>query len=168
MESFFNLLESIFFSKVIGDIDLYTILSGAMKFVFVLIVLLFISRIVKMISMDIRQTLRPERDQAPSLTLMDDPNYFDFPIRGKYFLSDNNTIGRSDDNSIVLKSPSISKHQARLMRHGGGFIIDDLNSTNRTQLNRKALQGPVQLKSGDIISMAGIEFLFVDGGSNGI
>lgn len=163
MESFFNLLETVFFSKIIGDIDLYTILSGAMKFIFVLIVLLFISRIVRMISLDIKQTLRPQREKAASLRLMDDPAYFDFPIRSQYFLSDNNSIGRADDNSIVLKNPVISKHQARIVRHDGVFFIDDLKSTNVTMLNRKALEGPVQLVNGDIISMAGIEFLFGDG-----
>jgi pSer/pThr/pTyr-binding forkhead associated (FHA) protein/tetratricopeptide (TPR) repeat protein len=40
------------------------------------------------------------------------------------------TIGRLEDNDIVLGDGSISRHHAHIERHGGQFIIKDLGSQN--------------------------------------
>ncbi|MDH7487102.1 MAG: FHA domain-containing protein [Anaerolineae bacterium] len=40
------------------------------------------------------------------------------------------TIGRWPDNDIVLTFSGVSRHHARLERHGAGYKIVDLNSTN--------------------------------------
>ena len=166
MEKLFDMLESIFFTKIFGQIDLYTILSGAIKFVFILIVLVFVSRIVRMISLDIKSSYRKAPINAPRLKLLNSVDEFDFPIREEYFLSNNNTIGRADDNNIIIKSKMISKHQAVIVNSGGRFFIEDLSSTNPTMVNENPITMPTEIFANDVISMATLDFLFIEGEDN--
>jgi pSer/pThr/pTyr-binding forkhead associated (FHA) protein len=49
------------------------------------------------------------------------------------------TIGRSQDNTIVLDVPDVSRRHARLERSGNHLRIYDLNSTNGTRINGEAI-----------------------------
>lgn len=166
MENFFDLLENIFFTKIFGQIDLYTILSGVIKFIFIIIVLVFVARIVRMISLDIRNSYNKTHINAPRLRLLNNVDEFDFPIREEYYLSDNNTIGRADDNNIILKSKQISKHQALIVNSGERFFIEDLESTNPTLINDREILQPTEIFNGDKIKMATITFLFLEEAEN--
>lgn len=163
MNTIFNGLEALLFTKFFGQIDLYTILSTVLKFAFVVIVLVFIARIVRMITLDIKQTVQRRPIHAASLKLLHDPSLFDFPIRDEYFLSDNTSIGRADDNNIVIHDRRMSKHQARIVQNGSQFFIDDLQSTNPTLVNEEAVEGPRELVSRDIVNLGGIDFVFLNG-----
>lgn len=163
MKLFFDLLEGLFFTPLFGDINLYMIVSSLVKFLFVIIVLAFISRIVKMISMDIRASYREVGQEAPFLKLLGDPAHFDFPLRDEYYLTDNTRVGRSDDNNIILKDPAVSKHQAVIVQEGAHFILDDLGSTNPTLVNGQILSQPQPLQDRDMIRFGRIDFIFMEG-----
>ncbi len=45
------------------------------------------------------------------------------------------TIGRHEDNAVVLKHPQVSSHHARLVQEEGTYRIVDLNSTNHVYVN---------------------------------
>ncbi|MGI8602870.1 MAG: FHA domain-containing protein [Verrucomicrobiales bacterium] len=61
------------------------------------------------------------------------------------------TIGRDDDNQIVLPDQRVSSHHAVLKRTGGGqFILNDLGATNPTRVNGKPTQVH-QLRHGDTL-----------------
>jgi len=40
------------------------------------------------------------------------------------------SIGRGPDNAVILETPSASTHHCIMRRVSGGFILQDLNSTN--------------------------------------
>ena len=69
------------------------------------------------------------------------------------------TIGRSHDNMIVVDDPRISRHHAMIRVIRGNFVIIDLNSTGGTYLNGQRTSQRI-LYSGDIISLAGVNFVF--------
>jgi predicted component of type VI protein secretion system len=46
-------------------------------------------------------------------------------------------IGRSPDNTLVIDNPAVSSRHARVVRDGGSFVLEDLNSTNGTFVNEK-------------------------------
>ncbi|MDY3052609.1 MAG: FHA domain-containing protein [Ndongobacter sp.] len=163
MRELFTALEHIFFSKIVGEIDLYTILSTVLKFVFVVIVLSFIYTIVKMITQDIRSTWQQKAPEAAYLKLLSNAQNYDFPVRNEYYLSDNTTIGRADDNAIVIKDPRMSKYQARIIRENGRFFIDDLGATNPTLVNERSLKQPIELKTRDLVTLGDLDFAFVNG-----
>lgn len=166
MEAFFDRLESILFSNLFGSVNLYDILSTLLKFVFVLIVLSYIGRIVKMIYLDISSASYKEPDDVAYFKLLNDPSRYDFPIRNEYYLADNTTIGRADDNFIVLKDPRMSKHQAIIVQQDGHYFIDDRGSTNPTMINDQPVQGPTELLSHDIVTLGDIDFAFINGAEN--
>lgn len=163
MNGLFNAIEAIFFTNIFGQLNLYTILSTALKFVFVVIILVYVGRIVRMITLDIKQTVERRPVRAASLKLLSNPANFDFPIRDEYFLSDNTSIGRADDNTIVIKDQKMSKHHAQIIQNGGAFFIDDLKATNPTRVNEEVIHQPHELHSRDLVTLGGVDFVFING-----
>jgi class 3 adenylate cyclase len=63
------------------------------------------------------------------------------------------TLGRGAPNAIALQDPSASRQHAEIVwdTAAGRILINDLNSTNGTYVNRKRVTAGVELKSGDSI-----------------
>lgn len=72
-----------------------------------------------------------------------------------------NTIGRTDDNYILLNDPSISRHHGRIDNDGLVYTMSDLGSSNGSKLNGKRLTAPTLLKEGDRVTFGNVEFVFV-------
>ncbi len=62
------------------------------------------------------------------------------------------TIGRHVKNDIQIDNLSVSKQHARILKHQGQYIIEDLNSTNGTYLNEKKISKE-KLANNDIITI---------------
>ncbi len=60
-----------------------------------------------------------------------------FSFKGEVF-----TIGREDDNDLVLDRVNVSKHHLRFRRGDGRVEVIDLESTNGTYLNGRKVQSP--------------------------
>lgn len=60
------------------------------------------------------------------------------------------TIGRHDNNDVVIENLGVSGHQAKIDPMEGGFLLTDLKSTNGTFLNEE-LVSSAWLKHGDVI-----------------
>ena len=76
---------------------------------------------------------------------------------------DSAILGREPKN-LVLRDPKSSRCHASVTRHGEGYVLTDLKSTNGTLLNGKPVQGAVPLKEGDRIGIGRtvIRFMLVD------
>lgn len=62
------------------------------------------------------------------------------------------TIGRSEENDIVIDNLAVSKQHARILRYLDGYSIEDLNSTNGTFLNQKK-KGWAKLSNKDTVTI---------------
>jgi ABC transport system ATP-binding/permease protein len=69
------------------------------------------------------------------------------------------TIGRYNDNSLVLNHPQVSAHHARLIREGGTYRILDQNSTNHVYVNAALVTNHV-LRLGDEIRIGPYKLIF--------
>lgn len=75
------------------------------------------------------------------------------------------TIGRDVGCDMVLPDPTVSRWHAGLRRCGGGWLLDDLGSTNGTTLNGWRVRAWVPVHDGDLVCFGAASFVF--GGAPG-
>jgi pSer/pThr/pTyr-binding forkhead associated (FHA) protein len=71
------------------------------------------------------------------------------------------TIGRKEANVIHIDNLAVSSHHARVLKIGNKVILEDLGSTNGTQVNNKDVTKYV-LQSGDVVTVGKHTLTFVD------
>ena len=91
---------------------------------------------------------------ARQARLDDEASGLTYPLK-----SNSTTIGRQADNDIVLDSPGVSRHHARLDLDDSSYRLVDLSSTNGTFLNEKEVDEAL-LTDGDSISLGNIVLRF--------
>lgn len=62
-------------------------------------------------------------------------------------------MGRDVTNDIVIGDAEMSRQHARLTRTPGGYVIEDLGSTNGSFVNGERLMAPRVLNPGDLVGM---------------
>lgn len=68
------------------------------------------------------------------------------------------TIGRKDDNSVVLPDPHVSSNHAKVIIKNNVMFIEDLNSTNGVFVNNKRITDRTKLFGKDEISIGTTKF----------
>jgi hypothetical protein len=82
------------------------------------------------------------------------------PVPAEYSLmKDEISIGRGEDNDVVIPHASVSRQHARLMRRDGGFELMDLNSTNGSYVDDRQIHGSAFLSSGSQVRLGDIRFV---------
>ncbi len=77
--------------------------------------------------------------------------------------ADETTVGRDQFCDIVLRSHTVSRQHARIVRAADGFYIEDLSSLNGTYLNGRRLEGRTLIKDQDRIHIYEIVTTFHEG-----
>jgi pSer/pThr/pTyr-binding forkhead associated (FHA) protein len=72
------------------------------------------------------------------------------------------TIGRTDDNALVVDRDLVSRHHAEVVRQGRGWRLRDLGSTNGTWLRGERV-GEVVLGDGDAFRVGRAQIVFKGG-----
>ncbi|WP_130619131.1 FHA domain-containing protein [Dyella amyloliquefaciens] len=83
-------------------------------------------------------------------------------LEGKRFTlrAGRQTIGRRDDNNIVIGDSSVSSAHAWIMNQQGHYVIMNTLSTNGTYVNGKRVH-EATLKHGDRVRLGQVEFVFL-------
>jgi pSer/pThr/pTyr-binding forkhead associated (FHA) protein len=74
---------------------------------------------------------------------------------------DSLTVGRKDDNDIVIDNPAVSGHHAKITLTGDTFFVEDLESTNGVFVNEKKVM-KAGLKNNDVIGIVKHALVFID------
>jgi hypothetical protein len=82
---------------------------------------------------------------------------------GEYFTpqSERTTIGRSPDCNIFLDDVTVSRKHAVLIEENGEVSIEDLGSLNGTFVNRRRIEAPTRLQSGDEVQIGKYRLSFI-------
>lgn len=141
---------------------MFNILSLIFKYIFIVIIYLFIFSIIKLIYLDIKGINSIEMDNSTYLKLINRKDTLPFKIKEYYPLKEFTFLGRGNDNDIVIKDPYISKKHLKIIKDEDNFFLEDLNSVNGTFINGDRIMDAVKLKNGDRIRIGQVEFLFVN------
>ncbi len=140
---------------------MFNIVSLIFRYLFILIIYLFIFGIIRLIYLDIKSITEVKGDNYPYLKLINRKDTLPFLIKEVYTLKDTVAIGRKNDNDIVIKDPYISSFHLKLINDEDAFYIQDMDSANGTYLNGDRIITAVRLKNGDRIKLGQVEFLYV-------
>ena len=69
-------------------------------------------------------------------------------------------IGRDTDNDIYLKNPSVSRKQAKIIKQGKAFYVEDMGSTNGTFVNGGLVSWKTGLNDNDKIAVGKYILIF--------
>ena len=87
----------------------------------------------------------------------------DKPLRNWSLTEKVTTIGRWDDNDVVIPDRWVSRHHAEIHREGVRYVIHDLDSKNGLYVNGTRISGSIALEDGDQIQIAPrCQLTFVD------
>jgi hypothetical protein len=67
------------------------------------------------------------------------------------------SIGRSDENDVVLDDPNVSRRHAVIQQKAGQYIIVDQGSSNGTFVDGVRITKPTRLQGGEQLSIGGIQ-----------
>lgn len=71
-------------------------------------------------------------------------------------------IGRSRDCDVTLADPNVSRHHAEIRPDGrGGWVVEDIGSTNGVKVNGRRITGPSPLEPGARIALGTADVRFV-------
>lgn len=68
------------------------------------------------------------------------------------------TIGRKENNTIVLSDQHVSGNHAKIIVRSNGLFIEDFNSTNGTIINGTQISGKTKLSNKDEIKIGSAVF----------
>ena len=140
---------------------MFNVLSLIFRYIFILIIYLFILAIIRLIYLDIKSMYSVEEEIGSYLKLINRKEMIPYKIKEEYALNNKITIGRGNQNDIVLRDPYVSKKHLKIVEDEGKYFLEDLKSANGTYLNNQKVLDVTMLKNGDRIKLGQIEFLCV-------
>lgn len=140
---------------------MYNLLAIFLKYIFIVIIYLFIFSIIRMIYFDIRGMEGINLEDKSYLKLINNRESFSFKMREHYLIDKEISLGRHRDNHIVVKDPFVSKRHFKIIEDEEEYFLEDLNSANGTYLNRDRIFDIVRLQNRDVIRVGKIDFLFI-------
>ena len=72
------------------------------------------------------------------------------------------TIGQGVANDIVINNKDVNGFHADIQVDGTQIVITDINTASGTVVNGDKISGPTNLRTGDIISIGGVELEVVE------
>lgn len=144
---------------------MFELISQVLKYVFIIIIYLFIFSILRLMYLDIKTITSSggSLDDA-YLKVVNRLDSLNFKMQEYYVIENGITLGRSAKNDIVIKDKFVSKNHLRIKERNSLYFIEDLGSANGTFLNgTKVNSGElIELQNNDKIGVGFIQFIFVD------
>ncbi|MBC8015871.1 MAG: FHA domain-containing protein [Sporomusaceae bacterium] len=140
-----------------------------LQYSLLILIYYFLFRVIKMVATDL---IKPKQgaaigsksnnesaiDYKGKLTIVDSGHLT--LAQTIFILGETSSIGRNEHNEIIIDDAFVSYEHANINRNKQGYWLTDLNSTNKTYLNRQPITERVLLKNGDTIKIGAVTFRF--------
>ena len=143
---------------------MYEIISGLLKYLFITAIYFFMFSIIRLIYLDIKHSrMGTVVDDDPYIKLMNRIKSVPFRVEESYSIKSKYTIGRGAKNDISIPDPFMSTLHAQFLKVHDAWTLVDNKSTNGTFVNGEQLgNAPCALKTGDLIKIGQLMFVFVE------
>lgn len=144
---------------------MFELISQIFKYVFIIIIYLFVFSILRLMYLDIKSIASEGNSLEDSyLKVVNRLDSLNFKMQEHYVVKNNMTLGRSSKNDIVIKDKFVSKNHLIFLENNGSYYIEDLGSANGTFLNGVRIDPhePVEIYDNDKIGVGFIQFIFVE------
>lgn len=158
MREFLNAIRNLFFTNIIGEITLYSLISSIVKFIFVFIVLYYIYIIVKLIILDIKNIDFEKHKVNYYLSIEQNGKLLETKLLENYM-----TLGRNKSNDISLPNDLVSGAHAEIVKSDSSYYLIDRGSLNGTFLNGERLYDNLELFEGDVIGIGPYKIMIKKG-----
>jgi len=68
-------------------------------------------------------------------------------------------VGRENDCNFIVKEDGVSRHHCKIWFDEGQWHVEDSQSRHGTLVNNKQIRKPAILKNGDVLKLAGVNFM---------
>ena len=111
----------------------------------------------------VNTTKRPQTEEKKSFGLKVDSTFTGSKYKAGTVIPMRNTItiGRKEENSIVLSDKFVSSNHARIYVKDNTVILEDLNSTNGTFVNEQRVSGKIRIGVNDSIRLGSTVFKII-------
>lgn len=135
----------------------FSTVSIVLQYSLVVFIYMFLWNTLKMIHADLKTDNKADRFCA-ALKVFEQGTVM--LAKSAWKVEDTVTIGRGEENHIVINDTVVSHEHACIARQNNKYWLADLNSTNGTLLNDQPVTEEVLLQNGDIIRIGTVSFKF--------
>jgi len=137
-------------------------IAGVFGVVFIVILYVIIYYALKIMYKDVKNGGKKRRPPVAKgnygLEIINSGNVEDLKNGSIIPIRSDLTMGRKDNNSIVLSDQHVSGNHAKIVVRNDSLFIEDLNSTNGTYLNGNKINGKMKLSNKDEIKIGSAVF----------
>lgn len=139
------------------------IMTFAFTIIFIVILYSIIILSLRIMAKDVKNGGRKKRLKKASLGIeVMDPGENQTLKKGAIIpITNEITMGRKDDNSIILNDQYVSGHHSKIYIRNEQCIVEDLNSTNGTFVNGDMINGRRYVEEGDKIRVGSVTFKII-------
>jgi hypothetical protein len=131
------------------------------RIVFVVALYLFLVLLALLLRRELNTRSATSDERAPADLLVMEPYETGYEAGERIPLLAASTLGRASENAVVLDDSFVSGQHARLLWNGKGWVLEDLGSTNGTQINGSAVKRAVAVRPGDVIEVGRVKLKLV-------
>ncbi|MGL5244371.1 MAG: FHA domain-containing protein [Sarcina sp.] len=131
------------------------LMSGIFAVIFIVILYSIIYYALKIMYKDVKggKKKRGKTQKAHGLEILSADVASELKVGSVIPVSTTITLGRREDNSIVLNDKFVSSYHAKIYVRNNEFYLEDLASTNGTFVNEQKVTGRIRLKVNDTIRL---------------
>lgn len=152
-----------------GKIQVLNFIGLVLQYSFLILLYYFLVKVVQVIYGDLKQKKTPAKqarggnthlvfEHAPKLFIVQQGGIT--ARQNEFVLGDTFSIGRSEENDMVINDSFVSSEHATIAKYKHGYWLADLHSTNGTMVNGEKIKEEVVLNSGDEIKIGNATFTF--------